>query len=257
MIGAAARLYKRDLWTFLTLGLVFVPVAALASAVQWVLFHLTGLSSLVALDGKTGAVTILFTVMIGDLAAAFAGVLAMGAVAVVLHAESDGQRLSARQAARRVRARLRPLAAATLIQYGVVLLLTLTIVGIPLAIHRFIRWSLFAQTCMLDRRDGRGSLARSSRLVQGHWWRTFGFTVLVSMLSVVSGLGFGIALLLLTSQTLNFIDLASSLIYVLTVPFTAAALTLYYFDLEARGSAEPAPAAVAAAYPPAAGDTAW
>ena len=93
--------------------------------------------------------------------------------------------------------------------------------------------------------------------MQGQWWRTFGFKVLVSMLSVVSGLGFGIALLLLTSQTLNFIDLASSLIYVLTVPFTAAALTLYYFDLEARGSAEPAPAAVAAAYPPAAGDTAW
>jgi ABC-type sugar transport system permease subunit len=257
IIGAAARLYKRDLGTFLTLGLVFVPVAALASAVQWVLFHLTGLSSLVALDGKTGAVTILFTVMIGDLAAAFAGVLATGAIAAVLHEESDGQRLSAREAARRVRARLRPLAAATLIQYGVVLVLTLTIVGIPLAIHRFIRWSLFAQACMLDRRDGRGSLARSSRLVQGHWWRTFGFTVLVSMLSVVSGLAFGIALLLLTSQTLNFIDLASSLVYVLTVPFTAAALTLYYFDLEARGGAEPAPAAVAAASPPAASDTGW
>lgn len=252
IIGAAARLYKRDLWTFLTLGLVFVPVAALAAAIQWVLFHLTGLSSLVALDGKKGAVTILFTVMIGDIGAAFAGVLATAAVAVVLQEETDGRRLSAKQAIRTVRARLRPLAAATLIQYGVVLLLTLTVVGIPLAIHRFIRWSLFAQTCMLDGRDGRGSLAWSSRLVRGHWWRTFGFTVLVSMLAVVSGLGFGIALLLLTSRTLNFIDLASSLIFVLTVPFTAAALTLYYFDLEAQGSAELARADGPAAHAPAA-----
>ncbi|MBV9604280.1 MAG: hypothetical protein JO027_04205 [Solirubrobacterales bacterium] len=238
IIGAAARLYRRDLRTFLTLGLVFVPVAVLAAAVQWVLFHLTGLSSFVALDGKQGAVTILFTVMIGDIGAAFAAVLATAAVAVVLQEETGGRRISAKQAARTVRARLRPLAAATLIQYGVVLLMTLTVVGIPLAIDRFIRWSLFAQACMLDGRDGRAALARSSRLVRGHWWRTFGFTVLVSMLAVVSGLSFGIALLLLTSQTLNFIDLASSLIYVLTVPFTAAALTLYYFDLEAQESAE-------------------
>lgn len=238
IIGAAARLYKRDLWTFLALGLVFVPVAVLAAAIQWVLFHLTGLSSFVALDGRKGAVTILFTVLIGDIGAAFASVLAMAAVAVVLQEEAAGRRISAMQAARTVRARLRPLAAATVIQYAVVVLLALTVVGIPIAIHRFIRWSLFAQTCMLEGRDGRSSLARSSRLVQGHWWRTFGFTVLVSLLSVLLGLGFGIALLLLTSQSLNFIDLASSVVYVLTVPFTAAALTLYYFDLEAQVGAE-------------------
>ncbi len=238
MIGAAARLYWRDRWTFLTLGLVFVPVAVLASAIQWVLFHLTGLSSLVALDGKKGAVTILFTVMIGDIGAAFAGVLATAAIAVVLQEAAEGRRISAGYAIRTTHARLRPLVAGTVIQYGVVLLLTLTVVGIPIAIHRFIRWSLFAQACVLDGRDGRGSLARSSRLVRGHWWRTFGFTLLVALLAVLLGLAFGIALLLLTSQTLNFIDIASSLIYVLTVPFAAAALTLYYFDLDAQVSAD-------------------
>jgi hypothetical protein len=146
------------------------------------------------------------------------------------------------------------LAAATLIQSGVVLLLTLTVVGIPLAIHRFIRWSLFAQACVLDDCDGRGSLARSSRLVHGHWWRSFGFTVLVGMVAVLSGLGFGIALLLLTSGALNFIDLASSFVYVLTVPFAAAALTLYYFDLEAQAAVEverPEPGTASAAVAPA------
>jgi ABC-type sugar transport system permease subunit len=117
-------------------------------------------------------------------------------------------------------------------QYGVVLLLTLTVVGIPLAIHRFIRWSLFAQACMLERLGGRASLAHSSRLVRGRWWRTFGFTVLVDVLAVLSGLLFGIGLLLLSSSALNFIDLTSSLIYALTVPLAAVTLTLYYFDLE-------------------------
>jgi glucose-6-phosphate 1-dehydrogenase len=53
-----------------------------------------------------------------------------------------------------------------MIEYGVVLLLTLTIVGIPLALHRFIRWSLFVQACMVDERTGRESLAKSSQLVR-------------------------------------------------------------------------------------------
>ncbi len=250
ILGAAARLYWRNRRTFLTLGLVFVPVAALADGIQWVLFHLTGLASFVALDGKKGAVTILFTVMIGDVGAAFASVLATAAIAVVLHELADGRRISVKHAIRTTRARLRPLAAATVIQYGVVLLLTLTVVGIPLAIHRFIRWSLFAQACMLDGQDGRRALARSSRLVRGRWWRAFGFTAFVDVLAVLAGLSIGIALLLLTPTALNFIDLVSSLVYVLIVPFAAAALTLFYFDLEAQATQDLAPREQHAAHAP-------
>jgi predicted tellurium resistance membrane protein TerC len=64
------------------------------------------------------------------------------------------------------------------------------------------------------------------------WWRTFAFTALVDVLALLSGLLFGIVLLLLAARTLNFIDIASSLVYALTVPLAAIALTLYYFDLE-------------------------
>ena len=39
--------------------------------------------------------------------------------------------------------------------------------------------------------------------------------------------------MLLTAHSLNLIDVASSLVYILTVPLAAIALTLYYFDLEA------------------------
>jgi hypothetical protein len=40
-------------------------------------------------------------------------------------------------------------------------------------------------------------------------------------------------LLLLSARSLNFIDITSSLVYMLTVPLAAIALTLYYFDVEA------------------------
>jgi hypothetical protein len=237
ILRASLRLYARHRRTFVTLGLIFIPVGALTAAVQWVLFHLTGLGSLVELDGRRGAVTVLFTVMIGDIGIALATVVATAAVAVVLNEMARDRRASLGQAIRATSQRLRPLAAATALQYGVVLLLTLTVVGIPLAIYCFIRWALFAQACVVNGLDGRASLAHSLRLVRGRWWRTFGFTVFVDVLTVLSGLIFGIVLLLVTSRSLNFIDIASSLVYTLTVPLGAIAVTLYYFDLESRAEA--------------------
>jgi ABC-type sugar transport system permease subunit len=234
ILRASVRLYMRTPRTFLALGAVLLPISVLAAAVQWVLFHLTGLGTFVALDGKRGAVTTLFALLIGDIGAAFATVITTAGIAVVLD-EIDSRRVTAEQAVRTALGRIRPLAAAAFTQYGVVLLLTLTVVGIPLALYRFIRWSLFVQACMLDERGGRESLAESSRLVRGRWWRTFGFTALVDLLTVLTGLLVGIGLLLLTAQSLNFINLASSLVYMLTVPLAAIALTLYYFDLETRG----------------------
>ena len=90
---------------------------------------------------------------------------------------------------------------------------------------------------MLDDLSATDSLRRSSQLVKGHWWRTFGFTVLVDALAILSGPLIGVGLLLLTDHSLNFINLAASLVYTFTVPFAAIQLTLYYFDLEARGAA--------------------
>ena len=53
-----------------------------------------------------------------------------------------------------------------LTELGMVLLLTITIVGIPFAIRRFVRWSLFAEACMLEDPSARDSLSRSSELVK-------------------------------------------------------------------------------------------
>ena len=47
----------------------------------------------------------------------------------------------------------------------------------------------------------------------------------------------GVWLLLLTDRSLNFINVAGALVYTITVPYAAIALTLYYFDLE--GAARP------------------
>jgi len=87
---------------------------------------------------------------------------------------------------------------------------------------------------MLDDLSANESLHRSSELVNGHWWRTFGFTALVDTLAILSGPLLGVGLLLVTDHSLTFINFAASLVSTFTVPFAAIQLTLYYFDLEAR-----------------------
>jgi hypothetical protein len=246
---ATTRIYAQNIPIFAAAGVIFVPVYVLAASIQWVIFHLTAVAPLVALDGRHGAITAFLAILVGGIGGLFASVIATGAVAVILGDLDAGRRILAGQAYRRVLGRWRSLGKGMAIELGTVLLLTITIVGIPFAIHRFIRWSLFAQACMLDDLSATESLRRSSALVKGHWWRTFGFTALVDALAILSGPLLGVGLLLLTDNSLNFINLAASLVYTFTVPFAAIQLTLYYFDLEVRGAAGTGVNAVVAAAP--------
>jgi hypothetical protein len=239
---ATTRVYLQNILTFAAAGAIFMPVYLVAAAIQWVIFHLSSVAPLIALDGRHGAVTAFLAVLLGGIGGLFASVIATAAVAVILSEIDAGRWILAGEAYRRVLRRLRPLTRGMITELGTVLALTITVIGIPLAIHRFIRWSLYAQACMLDELSATESLRRSSQLVKGRWWRTFGFTTLVDVLAILSGPLFGVGLLLLTDHSLNFINLAAALVYTLTVPYAAIQLTLYYFDLEARGIAQQRPA---------------
>jgi hypothetical protein len=133
-----------------------------------------------------------------------------------------------------------------------VLVLMVSIVGIPWGIRQLIRYSFVPQTVMIDGCDGKDSLRQSTELVRGRWWYTalmmFVFNLLVAGSGLVAGL-----LLLLVAQGLPvwvFSGLVS-LIYALIVPLAAGAQTYLYGDAWAERSsaesaraepAEPAPA---------------
>jgi hypothetical protein len=249
ILRAAQRLYRDNLGMFVATGAIFVPVSLAAAGIQWLLFHLTPIESLVALDGRGGPVSALLAFLTGSVGAALASVITTAAVAVALRGMDSRRPVRAVDAFRAALDRLRELAGATARQFGAALLLSITIVGVPFAIRRFVRWSLFAQACALEDRTARGSLERSAELVQGRWWRTFGFTAVVDVLAALSGPLLGVALLLLTDQSLDFVNLAGALVYTITVPYAAIALTLYYFDLEARHDALALATATAAPEP--------
>ena len=237
ILRAARRLYVGNAWTFIGIGAIFIPVSVLAAAVEWALFHLTGLSSFISLDGRQGAVTALLALLIGDIGAAFAAAAVTGAVAAALNELDAGRSVTAVGAYRLAARNAAGLGGATALQFVVILLLVLTAIGIPLAIYYFIRTSLFAQECVLGDHSATGSLRASAQLTKRHWWRTFAITAFIDVIAVLSGPLLGVVILLLTAQSLTFIDITGSIVYTLVVPWAAIALTLYYFDLQARSNA--------------------
>lgn len=237
ILRASRRLYRENLRTFIGIGLIYIPVAVLAGGVQWVLFHLTGVGDFVALDGRLGAGTVFLALLIGDVGGAVAAAAVTAAVAITLDELDKGRCPTAPQAYALAGRKARALAGATAWQIVISVLLVLTVIGIPFAIYRFIRTSLYTQTCVLDDRTAMGSLRASRALTRGRWWRTFAFTALVDVLVVLSGPILGILILLLVSEELTFIDITGSIVYALTVPYAAIALTLYCFELQARPAA--------------------
>jgi hypothetical protein len=234
IFSAAWRVHRDHIGLFVATGAIFVPVSLLTAAGQWVLFHVTPIESVVALDGRGGPVTAFLAFLTGGIGAALASVITTAAVAFALGRIDAGRRVSGLDAYRAAFDRLRSLAGATARQFAVAILLSITVVGVPFAIRRFVRWSLFAEACALEDRTAGASLDRSAELVDGHWWRTFGFTAVIDVLVALSGPLLGVALLLLTDQSLSVVNIVGALVYAVTVPYAAIAFTLYYFDLDTR-----------------------
>ncbi|MGO9901135.1 MAG: hypothetical protein ACLP0J_15910, partial [Solirubrobacteraceae bacterium] len=180
MLRAARVLYTNDVGRYAGIGLIFIPLSCLAVVIQWLLFNVTGVRSLVALDGR-GPLTTFLALLIGSLFAAIATVITTAAVACSLYELQDGRRISPVEAFKLAFTRLRALAGGAARELAAVALLTATAFGIPLAIWLFIRWSLFTQACVLDGASARRSLRRSATLVRGQWWRTLGITAVIDV----------------------------------------------------------------------------
>jgi hypothetical protein len=127
-----------------------------------------------------------------------------------------------------------PLFAAVLLAaVGIALgLLVLIVPGVYLA----VRWYFVPQAVVVEGIRGPAALSRSSALVDGFWWRTFGLVVLANIAIAIPGF------LVLTPFTAiaESTDRAlwslvgSAVATSLTSPFVALYSTLLYYDLVAR-----------------------
>jgi hypothetical protein len=124
--------------------------------------------------------------------------------------------------------------------------LAITIVGLPIAIWKYIEWQFVQQQVLFENKGIRDAFRGSTRLVRGHWFYTLRVAGFLWLLSIVAGPALGLALIF-TDVPLWTINLLGSIVFALLIPYVAIARTLLYFDLRAHGelaeaaTAPPAP----------------
>lgn len=244
---AAWRLYRRYGPLFLGIGVIFIPLSVVAAIVQGIVFKYTGLGTLVdeasADPIVAGAIALLF----GELSTIVATVLVTGAAAEALDRIDGGERADAVSAYRGIVPNLGALGWAWLRIVVVASVLTLTVIGIPVAVFYLVRKAVTTQACVIEELGASASLRRSSEVVKRREIRVFAITALVNVTAFLLGPIVGVLVLFLTSSSLAVIDVISSLVYAVVMPYAGIAIALLFYDLRRRAE-EPAvsPSAIAA-----------
>jgi hypothetical protein len=137
--------------------------------------------------------------------------------------------------------RLWRLIAVQLVATVLVLALAVTIIGIPLALRKFVDWQFAQQEVLYEDRSIRDALRGSASLVRGHWWHTAAVAGTFWVLSEIPGpfLLFG---LLFTTLPLSTVNIIGSVVAAVLLPYIQVGRTLLYLDLAARRVTRTAPA---------------
>ena len=159
-------------------------------------------------------------------------VLVGGGTVTYLDQVDRGQPATPADALDAAQARLPVLAGAALRSTAIVLVLAITVIGIPFAVYRAVRWAFLSQSIMIDSQRGEAVLAHSAGLVQGVWWVTLGRLI-------VSGIVVGVPALVLSQLILlAFPGVIGTVIAAapgfITIPYAIIFTTLIFFDRKGR-----------------------
>ena len=232
----ARLIYARHPRMFLGIGLAFVPFGILAALIQQAIQQFTGVGTFVT-EAETdplvgGVVGLLF----GQLSTIAASVLVTAVVALALgHIDEDG-RPNALRAYRAVLPHVGSLAWAWARVVFVSVVLTLTVIGIPVAVIYLVRKAVLTQACVIEHLSAGHALRRSSQLVGRRLLRVLAITGLVNVTAYLAGPIVGVLFMFLTSSSLSFVNGISSLVYVVVMPYAGIAIALLFFDVRRRAA---------------------
>jgi hypothetical protein len=159
-------------------------------------------------------------------------VLTSGGLVAFLNRTDAGETVASADALDDAQGRLGPLTGASLRVFFICLLLSVTIIGIPFAIYRIVRWYFISQVIMVEGVTGEAVLARSAELVEGKWWNTLGRLIVMGLVIQIP-VGLLSSALSAAFPGVGGILLSSATAFV-TTPFGIIASTLMFFDLYVR-----------------------
>jgi hypothetical protein len=220
LIRAARQLYGRHWPPLVLMGLTSIPIIAAVYGVQLLVGEATG-------DSDTGR----------DIVQSLGhpvGYAVVAAIVIVFmrnleHGQPTGFVASFRGMLERFwRVVLGQLAANFLL-----LLIALTIIGIPIAIWKYVQWQFVQQEILFEDKPIRAAFRGSTRLVRGSWWRTVRVAGFLWLISIVTGPVLGFALIF-TPLSLTWANVVGTVVFALLLPYVAIGRTLLYFDLAVR-----------------------
>jgi hypothetical protein len=234
----AFRIYRRYHRLFLGIGVIFVPLAVIAVLLQELAVRLTSLGSFFKEIHDDSIASGVIALLFGQLSTALASIAVAAAVAHALGRIEQGDHPDALEAYRGIVPRLGSLGWAWFRIVLIAGLLAITIVGIPIAVVYLVRKAVTTQACILEDLRAKPALGRSTELVRRHGPRVLAISALVNVTAYLLGPIAGVLVLFLTSSSLAFVNLVSSIVYAVVVPYAGIAIALLFYDLRRREAGE-------------------
>lgn len=235
ILRTARRLYRHHWWPLVPIGLIAFPIVGGVKALA------EAIANGHAVDETAGraGVHLAFADLAETLGPPIAYTLVAAIVIVFVRELARGREVGVRDSLRGMVSRFWRVVAAQLMVTFALLLLLLTVVGIPIAAWKYVSWLFVQQEVLFTDKSIREAFRGSSELVRGRWLHTVRVAGVLWLLSIAAGPVLGFALIF-TSFPLIWINLLGSVVFALFIPYVAVGQTLLYFDLQVREEEEPA-----------------
>ncbi len=239
MVRSALSEIRRYPLNAVVVGVSFIPIAVVASAIGWAISTLPGTGPVLnelALEQSL--------LWLGAISFAVPGGVIGYVVAIMLMSawmrlrEAGGARPPVRDVLREARAHLRDVAKSVGLRALQIILLGISIVGIPWAVKLLIETQLLTQVCVAEGRYGRDSRRRARALLRRSWLRVALISLLASLVPLVIAPMLAMPILLL-QMPVWLVNLAGAIFAAALTPAAALVMVLLYGD---RAAALAAPA---------------
>ena len=231
LVRTARQFYGRHWRVFVLIGLTAMPLIGVVEGLQWVFEQVVG-GSVGASAGPTDTRDALAE-SISSGGRLVVSTLVTAAAIVAVRSVERGETTGWASAYRALRPCAWRVIFSQLAAEAMVLLMAITIIGIPFALWKFVSWQLVQQEIIFEDRSLRAAFRGSSKVVRGSWWHTAGFALLLFLLSIVPGPAIALALIF-TDIPLIWVNILGAVIFALLIPYVAIGRTLLYFDLGVR-----------------------
>jgi hypothetical protein len=235
IVRAARQLYGRHWRTMVPVGL---SALVLVGAVRGLAALIAGQRGVDSATGRAGAHLALAD-SIESLGQPIAGALVAAVVIFAVRLLVETETMGFLSSWRGVLRRFWRVAVGSLLPYLGALALVITVIGIPVAIYKFVCWQFVQQEILIADKGIRDAFRASSERVRGRWWHALRALGFFWLLSIAAGPVLGFTLIF-TNFSLLWINVIGSVVFALLVPYVALGRTLLYFDLGVRAEEEPA-----------------